>query len=171
MIFLECVNDQVSPCCHYCDWRGPAELLAMICTVEEWFPSPSSPDDCGGSIIVLFGVVVNGDVSVRHPCTQPSPTSPALISQNAAFSGSVICPSLAPPLFPFCLASSFLPPPSRWLSFVAHCLARIWFWRDEAAVNGLQLDSTTLIKLSPNTASNEGLWGGRVGGGGGYKRS
>lgn len=27
-------------------------------------------------------------------------------------------------------------------------------------MNGLQLDSTTLIKLSPNTAANEGLWGG-----------
>lgn len=25
-------------------------------------------------------------------------------------------------------------------------------------MNGLQLDSTTLIKLAPNTAANEGLW-------------
>lgn len=131
----------------------------MICTVEEWFHSSSSPDDCGGSIIILFVVVVNGDVSVRHPCTQPSPTSPALISQNAAFSGSVIGPSLSPPL-PFLFCVIFAPAPCRSLPFVAHCLARIWFWRDEAAVNRLQLDSTTLIKLSPNTAANEGLWGG-----------
>lgn len=27
-------------------------------------------------------------------------------------------------------------------------------------MNGLQLDSTILIKLSPNTVANEGLWGG-----------
>lgn len=117
MIFLECVNDQVSPCCHYCDWRGPAELLAMICTIEEWFHSSSSPDDCGGSINVLFVVVVNGDASVRHPCTQPSPTSPALISQNAALSGSVICPSLSPSVSLFVLRRLC----SRPLPFVVVC--------------------------------------------------
>lgn len=49
MIFLECCNYHVTPCCRRGDCRRPDNLPAVIPAVEEWFSRLPSRLDCGGS--------------------------------------------------------------------------------------------------------------------------